>query len=72
MKFGVFFGGWFFLCFVLVLVLVLVGATLAAYGSSRARDGIKAVAADLRHSQGNIGSEMHLRLILQLVPIPNL
>ena len=42
-------------------------ATPAAYGGSQARGLIRAVAASLRHSHSNAGSEPHLQLIPQLM-----
>ena len=41
-----------------------------AFGSSQARGRIRAAAADLCHSQGNKGSELHLQLRLQLFSNP--
>ena len=38
-----------------------------AHGSSQARGLIGAVAAGLRHSHSNVGSELHLRPIPQLM-----
>ena len=51
----------FLFCFVL-----LFRAAPAAYGGSRARGGIGAVAAGLRHSHSNSGSKPHLRPTPQL------
>ena len=45
---------------------VLFTTTLAAYGSSRARGGIGAVAAGLHHSHCDTGSESHLLPTWQL------
>ena len=42
-------------------------ATPAAYGSSQARDRIRAAAASLHHSHSNAGSKPHLRTVPQLV-----
>ena len=50
----------FFFFVVVVVVVLLFRATPEAYGSSRARGGIRAVAAGLHHSQSNVGSEPHL------------
>ena len=41
-------------------------AAPAAYGGSQTRDQIRAVAAGLHHSHGNVGSELHLLPIWQL------
>ena len=46
-------------------------ATIAAYGSSQARGPIGAVAAGLRHSHSNVGSEPHLRPTPQLTATPD-
>ena len=42
-----------------------------AYGGSQARGLIRAVAAGLRHSHSNSGSEPHLRPTSQLTAIPD-
>ena len=42
-------------------------ATLMAYGSSQARDPIRALAVRLCHSHGNTGSRLHLQPTPQLV-----
>ena len=42
------------------LSFFLLTAAPVAYGSSQARDGLKAAAAGLHHSLGNTGSELHL------------
>ena len=46
-------------------------ATPAAYGSSKARGLIRAVAAGLHHSHGNARSELHLRPTPQLTAMPD-
>ena len=38
-----------------------------AYGGSQARGPIRAIAAGLRHSHSNIGSELRLQPALQLM-----
>ena len=43
----------------------------AAYGSSRARGGIRAVAAGLHHNNCSTGSEPPLRRIPQLMATPD-
>ena len=49
----------------------LFGATSAAYISSQAKGQIRAVAAGLRHSHSNSGSELHLRPTPQLTATPD-
>ena len=46
-------------------------ATLAAYGSSQPRGRIGAAAAGLCHSHSNMGSELGLPLISQLMAMPD-
>ena len=46
-------------------------ATLVAYGSSQARGQIGAVAAGLRQSHSNAGSEPHLQPPPQLMATPD-
>ena len=46
-------------------------ATPAAYGGSQARDRIEAVAAGLRHSHSNAGTEPHLQPPPQLTATPD-
>ena len=48
--------GW---CFIFIFIFFMVAP--AAYGSSGARDWIRAAAASLCHSHSNAGSEMRLR-----------
>jgi len=47
------------------LIFIFIAAA-AAYGSSWARDQIRAAAADLCHRHGNTGSELHPRPVPQL------
>ena len=65
----------FFLSFVfLVVVVVIVAiswATPVAYGGSQARGQIGAVAAGLRQSHGNTGSEPRLQPTPQLTATPD-
>ena len=49
----------------------LVAAAPAAYGSSWVRGWIRAAAASLLHSHSNMGSELHLWPMPQLVAIPD-
>ena len=42
-----------------------------AYGSSQARDRIRATAVSLHHSHSNVGSKPHLRPIPQLTATPD-
>ena len=46
-------------------------AAPAAYGGSQARGPIGAVAAGLRQSHSNAGSELHLRPTPQLTEMPD-
>ena len=46
-------------------------AALMTYGSSQARGLIRAAAASLHHSQGNMGSEPRLRPTPQLTAVPD-
>ena len=46
-------------------------AAPSAYGGSQARGWIRDVAADLRNSHSNAGSELHLWLTPQLMAIPD-
>ena len=46
-------------------------AAPVAYGGSQARGRIRAVAAGLRHSHSNAGSEPHLQPIPQLTATPD-
>ena len=48
------------------LFILLFRAAPEAYGGSQARGGIGVVAAGLRHSRSNAGSEPYLRPIPQL------
>ena len=52
--------------------LGLFRATLTAYGSSQAKGQIRAVAAGLRHSHSNVGTEPCLRPTSQLMATPDL
>ena len=56
---------YFFVCF------CLSRATPTACGGSQARGLIGAVAAGLRHSHSNSGSEPHLRFTPQLMAMPD-
>ena len=47
------------------------GAAPVAYGGSLARSLIGAVAASLRQSHNNTGSEVHLQSTLQLTATPD-
>ena len=51
------------------LVLFLFMAVPAAHGSSRARGGIGAAVAGLRHSHSSVGSKLHLQPTLQLAAV---
>ena len=68
---------WFLVGFVFaapqqeLLVLFFLRASLAAYGGSKARGWIRAVATGLRHSHSNSESELHLQPILQLTAMPD-
>ena len=53
------------------MLFCLFMAAPAAYGTSRAGGGIRAIAADLRHSHGNTGSGLHLRPMPQLMATPD-
>ena len=46
-------------------------ATLVAYGSSQARGQVGATAADLCHSQSNVGSELRVQPTPQLTATPD-
>ena len=46
-------------------------ATPVAYGASQARGQIETVAASLRHSHSNMGSQPHLRPTPQLMATPD-
>ena len=50
---------------------MLLRATPAAYGSSRARGQIRAVAASLHHSHSNLGPKPGLRPTPQLTATPD-
>ena len=54
--------GWFFLLFRAVLV---------AYGSSQAKDQIRARPAGLHHSHSNPRSKLHMRPTPQLTAMPD-
>ena len=57
--------------YVCMYVFLLFRATPAAYGSSQAKGQIRALAADLRHSHSNVGSELHLQPTSQLMAMPD-
>ena len=67
----------FYYCFFLfvsllfILSFYLFKAAPMAYGSSQARDRIRAAAAGLCHSHINTGSDPHLRPTPQLVIMPD-
>ena len=46
-------------------------ATPAAYGNSQAKGQIETVAASLRHSHRNAGSDPHLRPTPELTAVPD-
>ena len=52
---------------VYIYIFCLFRAALAAHGGSQARGRIEAVAASLHHSHTNSGSELCLRIALQLM-----
>ena len=54
-----------------IFVFCLFRAALTAYGGSQARGRIGAVAAGLRQSHSNAGSELHLRPTPQLMATPD-
>ena len=56
---------------VVVVFLLFLWAAPAAYGGSQARDPIGAVAAGLRQSHSNGGSEPHLPSTPQLTATPD-
>ena len=56
---------------VFVLFCLLFRAALAAYGGSRARGPVGAVAAGLNHSHSNSGSEPHLQPTPQPMATPD-
>ena len=64
-----------FCCFLLLLLFFVFfafsRAAPAAYGGSQASGLNGAVAASLRHSHSNAGSEPHLRPIPQLTAMPD-
>ena len=66
MSFFCLFSGFFFFFFVFLRLY------LTAYGSSKARGRIEAVAAGLRHSHGNTRSKPHLKPIPQHTAVPDL
>ena len=53
------------------LSLCLFSAAPVAYGSSQARGQIRAIAAGLHHSHGNVGSEPCLQPTPQLMAMPD-
>ena len=57
------------LLFFFFFFFCLFRAAPTAYGSSRARGRIRAVAAGLHHSHSNMGSELHLGPISQLTAV---
>ena len=59
-------GGWVKNRKVFVVVVVVLGATLAARGGSQATGLIGATAASPHHSHSNVGSELCLRPTPQL------
>ena len=64
----------FFCLFCLVVVVVVVAiswAAPAAYGGSKARGPIGAVATSLHHSHSNVGSEPCLQPAPQLTATPD-
>ena len=62
----------FFVFLVVVVVIVAISwAAPAAYGGSQARGQIGAVAASLRNSHSNAGSEPHLQTTPQLMVAPD-
>ena len=54
-----------------IVFLLFLWATSAAYGGSQARGLIGAVAAGLRQSHSNVGSEPHLQPTPQLMATPD-
>ena len=55
----------------ILCVLALLRATPVAYGGSQAGGQTRSVAAALRHSHSNVGSEPHLLPTLQLMAMPD-
>ena len=64
-RFCVFFGFWFWFCF--VLFCLLFRAAPAACGSSQARGQIRATAASLHHSHRNVGIQAPLQTTPQFM-----
>ena len=60
-----------FFCWFFFLFFLLFSSIPGVYGSSQARGGIGAVAADLHHSHSNARSEPLLLLTPQLMAMPN-
>ena len=60
-----------FLSFVVVVVVAISWAAPAAYGDSQARGRIGAIAASLRQSHSNAGSEPRLQPTPQLTATPD-
>ena len=60
----------FHLC-IYLFIFCLFRATPTAYGGSQARGRIRAVAASLRQSHSNVGSEPRLRPTPQLMATPD-
>ena len=55
------------MCVCVYIHIFFLRATPAAYGSFQARDGIRAAAAGLHYSHGNVGSEPRLQPTAQLI-----
>ena len=60
-----------FLFLTFFFFFLLFRATPVACGSSQANGRIRAIAASLRHSHSNVGSEPHLRPTPQLMATPD-
>ena len=58
-------------CFFLFCIFAISRAAPEAHGGSQARGLIQAVAAGLRQSHSNEGSELHLQTTLQLMATPD-
>ena len=61
----------FFFSFLFLVFFAISWATPTAYGGSQARGRIGAVAASLRQSHSNSGSELHLQPTPQLTATPD-
>ena len=62
---------YYFYLFIYFCLFAFLRAAPAAYGGSQARGRIVAVAASLRYSNSNVGSEPHLRPTPQLIAMPD-